>query len=250
MFNSWLHDKIEEFLKTLEYDLSQSNSLIDISSTLGQSMYFGLSFSRIGFDFRGLIAPIFLKVIQKNLTSSMVKVTQQFELDIENFTLINKEAPLLKRTATKFNDGEEENNHPPETLMDFQPLAIYCNGLLGVFNELRICSPIAIVHSFVVSLEASLTTVAKNILGFYRGEQQAFGSKEKENFSKLCSCFAYDLIPFLQNCINLIFPSSKVAAYLGINLPTLQKEALTVLRNQKILEVIEHLLPDRVDMKV
>ena len=249
MFNSWLHEKIEEFLKTLENDLSQSSSLMDISSTLGQTMYFGLSFSRIGFDFRGLIAPIFLKVIQRNLANSLLKVTKQFEIDIENYTLINKDTPLLKRNTPKFNEEDEENNHPPETLMDFQPLAIYCNGLLGIFNELRICSPIAIVHSFVISLEASLAAVAKNILVFYRGEQQAFGVKEKENFLKFCSCFAYDLIPFLQNCINLIFPAVKVAAYLGINLPTLQKEALTVLRSQKILELIDHLLPDRIEAK-
>jgi hypothetical protein len=252
MFDSWLHEKIEEFLKTLENDLSHSNStILDTNSVLGQCMYFGLSFSRIGFDFRGLIAPIFLKIIVKNVNSSLLKVTRQFEYDMENYTLINKETPFLKRGQSKYeeeSDVAEKSNNPPETLLDYQPLAIYCNGILGIFNDLRICSPIAIVNSFVMALEASLETVCKCILAFYRSEQQAFGLKEKENFMKLVSCFAYELIPYIQHCINLIFPSDKVAGYLGINLLTLQKEGLTSLRPAKILDPIQHLLPDRSDV--
>lgn len=49
MFSSWLHEKLDEFLRQLESDLGQcNNSLMDISSILGQCMYFGVSFSRIG----------------------------------------------------------------------------------------------------------------------------------------------------------------------------------------------------------
>lgn len=252
MFDSWLHEKIEEFLKTLENDLSHSNStILDINSVLGQCMYFGLSFSRIGFDFRGLIAPIFLKIIVKNVNGSLLKVTKQFELDMENYTLINKETPMLKRTQTKYEEDSEvveKGNNPPDSLLDYQPLAIYCNGILGIFNDLRICSPIAIVNTFVTALEASLETVCKSILSFYRSEQQAFGIKEKENFMKLVSCFAYELIPYIQHCIHMIFPSDKVAAYLGINLLTLQKEGLISLKTTKILEPIQYLLPDRSDI--
>lgn len=252
MFNSWIHEKIEEFLKTLENDLSHSNStILDINSVLGQCMYFGLSFSRIGFDFRGLMAPIFLKVIVKNVNGNLIKVTRQFEMDMENYTLINKETPTMRRSQAKYEDEEEENkdpefnNSPPESLLDYQPLALYCNGLLGIFNELRICSPIAMVNTFAMSLETSLEAVCKSILRFYKDEQQAFGVKEKENFIKFLSTFAYELIPYVQHCINLLFPPEKVSNYLGINLLSLQKEGLTSLKPQQILEPINHLLPDR-----
>jgi conserved oligomeric Golgi complex subunit 8 len=128
-------------------------------------------------------------------------------------------------------------NSPPESLLDFRPLAVYCNALLNIFNELRVCSPVAVLHSFVLSLEVSLENIAKSILSFYRSEQQAFGMKEKENFLRMCSCFSFDLIPYIQHCVSLIFPPSNKLVH---NL-----EALTTLRTAKILEPIEHLLPDQ-----
>lgn len=213
---------------------------MDISTILGQSMYFGVSFSRIGVDFRAQIAPIFLKAISKYLSVSVLKATKQFEIDIERFTLINKDLASFKRSI-KLDDSNtskiDNSSSPPESLLDFTPLAVYCNALLNIFNELRICSPVAIIQPFINALEVSLENVSKCILSFYRGEQQAFGLKEKENFSKMCGCFSFELIPFIQNCVNIIFPPNNKLAP--------QMEQLTVLKHEKILEPIEHLLPDR-----
>lgn len=58
-----------------------------LSSLLGQSMYFGLSFSRVGADFRALIAPIFVKTVINNFTSAVRKATKRFDVDMEKFTL-------------------------------------------------------------------------------------------------------------------------------------------------------------------
>jgi conserved oligomeric Golgi complex subunit 8 len=235
IFNSWLHEKIDDFLRMLENDLNQCNSsLMDISSILGQCMYFGVSFSRIGVDFRAQIAPIFLKAITKYLNMSVIKATKQFELDMENFTLINKDVSSYKRHTNE--ETEENENTPPDSLLDFNPLAVYCNAVLNLFNELRVCSPIAIVQPFVLALEVSLENVAKAILSFYRSEQQAFGMKEKENFLKMCTCFSFELLPYIQHCISLIFPTNNKLVH--------SIESITTLRIQKILEPIEHLLPN------
>lgn len=238
VFNSWIHEKIDDFLRMVENDLLQcnSNSLQDIGSLLGQCMYFGVSFSRIGIDFRAQVAPIFLKAITKHLNMSVIKCTRQLEFDMEHFTLINKDILTHKRHQRAGDVTEKSSNSPPECLLNWTPLAVYCNGLLNIFNELRVCSPTAVIHPFIMALETSLETVAKALLSLYRSEQQAFGLKEKENFQKLCSCFCYELLPYIQNCLNLIFPPCNKIVH--------NVENFTTMRNDKILEPIMHLIPD------
>lgn len=216
-----------------------------MDTVLGQCMYFGLSFSRVGADFRGLMAPIFIKVISHNVKAALQNVTQQFEVAMDEFTLINKFSSGLSRSKNPA--GENDVNFPPETLLDFYPLAIYCNGILTVFNELRLCAPIALANDVTNMIQSSLESVSRCILSFYRQEQQAFTSNERENFVKLCTCFAYDLVPYLQHVIQTIFPSITLSTHLGITNLALQKEGLMVLKSKQILEPLKNLLPDKVD---
>lgn len=212
-------------------------------------MYFGLSFSRVGADFRGLMAQIFTETITNKYTDSILRRTKQFEVDIENYTLINKPVSSIRRQR-KISTGEgglTDGNQPPETLLEFQPLAVYCNNLLGIFNELRLCAPIAIADAITASLQHSLEVVAKIILSFYKQEQQAFTANERDNFIRLCSCFAYDLVPYIQRCIHFLFPPNLLATHLGINVLQLQKEGLTYLKQKEICQPLEYLLPDKVE---
>lgn len=78
--NSWMHEKIEIFLKTFEVELMNGNlSISEIVAITNQCMYFGSSFSRIGHDFRAQIAPIFIRTISKSLKSILLDITNQFE---------------------------------------------------------------------------------------------------------------------------------------------------------------------------
>lgn len=236
IFSSWMHDKIDDFLKVLESDLEQCNaSLMDISASLAQCMYFGVSFSKIGFDFRARLTPIFIKCITRYITTSIVKITKQLEVEMENFTLINKDIATFKRHITDESTNKNDNA-PPESLLDFNPLAIYCNSMINILNELRVCSPTAVAQVFVASVEVSMENVAKSILSFYRSEHQVFGMKEKENFMKMCMCFAFELLPFIQNCIALIFPpNNKICQNI---------ETIMQLNSKKILDPIEHFIPE------
>lgn len=93
---------------------------------------------------------VYLESNIEDLNSAVIRVTRHFELDID--TLINKDIASFKRqTMNESTEHAEGNtNSPPESLMDFQPLAINSNGLINIFNELRVYSRNAIAHPLVL----------------------------------------------------------------------------------------------------
>lgn len=243
IFHAWINTKINNFLKTLEIDLNRGE-LTSFENILGQCMYFGLSFSRVGADFRTLLVPIFVKIIAKNFNARISKVTDQFELDMDNYTFINK---MSINVLSAIGKSDPQSLSPPETLLNFQPLALYCNGVLSALNEFRNCAPITLVNEVTIRLEHSLKIVANSISKFYRQEQQALGAKERDNFVKFCCAFAYDLTPYIQRCIHDVFPIALLTSHLSINAIALQKSGMSYLNKKKILEPLEYLLPDKVE---
>ncbi|KAH8306719.1 hypothetical protein KR044_009095 [Drosophila immigrans] len=248
LFQAWLHNKINSFLLTLESDLERGVSSME--TVLGQCMYFGLSFSRVGADFRGLIAPIFVRMVCKKFETTIAEVNENFEQELDKFTLINKvtlhSRKQLNTAAVSSSDQKTESYAPPETLLDFYPLAALCNGYLNALNELRLCAPFAVATDVTSCLQQSLEFVAHRVLAFYRQEQQAFTGNERETFVKLCSCFAYDLVPYVQRCIHGVFPPQSITVNLGISLLQLEQQQLTFLQQHQILEPLKLLLPTKV----
>ena len=69
--------QVSQFLRTLESDLTQGvGGRLD--SVLGQCMYFGLSFSRVGADFRGLLAPIFQEAVLRGFSEAISETNSRF----------------------------------------------------------------------------------------------------------------------------------------------------------------------------
>ncbi|XP_050491286.1 conserved oligomeric Golgi complex subunit 8 [Bombus huntii] len=235
IFYHWVEEKISQFLMTLEQDLPGVTS---IDSILGQCTYFGLSFGRVGADFTGRMSDIFVRVIGEKFESSIRKTTKKFESDMESFTLINKiQKATIKITTTI------KSENPPEQLVEFYPLAEYCNGLISAFNEIRLCPPVALSVFCTKILQESLHNVAKSILLFYKQEQQAFAASERENMLKFIECLSEQLVPYVQYCIHVIFPPNQSAIHLGISENLLQTEGITYLNRDVILEPLAPLLP-------
>lgn len=132
IFFSWIRDKISDFLECLQTDLNRGVKSLD--SILGQCMYFGLSFSRVGCDFRSLMVPIFTKQIQANFQEAMQKTTRNFETNLERYTLINKNL-----TNIPWKTRSDDDNQPPDSLLEFYPLADYLNGMKRTCKTLIIC---------------------------------------------------------------------------------------------------------------
>jgi conserved oligomeric Golgi complex subunit 8 len=158
-----------------------------IDTILGQCTYFGLSFGRVGVDFTGRMSDIFVRVIGERFEQNVRRTTRKFEKDMETFTLINKTQRLDIKTETCINSvsiklylkslhsftiAAVSQENPPEQLVEFYPLAVYCNGIIAAFNELRLCAPVAMSTLCTKLLQESLHNVARAMLVFYKQEQQ------------------------------------------------------------------------------
>ena len=58
-----------------------------MESIMAQSMYFGLSFSRVGADFRPLLVPIFLASIESYFVTQIDRSEDEFKHNMKSFHL-------------------------------------------------------------------------------------------------------------------------------------------------------------------
>ncbi|XP_004704873.1 conserved oligomeric Golgi complex subunit 8 [Echinops telfairi] len=216
IFHGWVLQKVSQFLQVLESDLHRGvGSRLD--SLLGQCMYFGLSFSRVGADFRGQLAPVFQRVAINTFQKAIQEAVEKFQDEMNSYTLTVIPAILgssqIPAATTVAQPGTLQ---PPMVLLDFPPLACFLNNILVAFNDLRLCCPMALAQDVTGTLEDALTKVTKVILAFHRAEEAAFTGGEEELFVQFCTVFLEDLVPYLNRCLQLLFPPAQIAQTLGI----------------------------------
>ena len=71
--------------------------------------------------------------------------------------------------------------------------------------------------------------VTRQILVFHRAEESAFSSRERELFVQFCCSYAEDLLPFLNRCLQVLFPPAQVALILGEESPAFSNLGLPAL---------------------
>ncbi|XP_062248072.1 conserved oligomeric Golgi complex subunit 8 [Platichthys flesus] len=245
IFHGWVVQKVAEFLETLERDLQRGvGGRLD--SLLGQCMYFGLSFSRVGADFRGQLAPMFQQVAAETFSRAVQEAMDKFQEDMNLYTLIALPSVLggtIPPVAPSIQPGTLQ---PPMSLLDFQPLACFLNNILTAFNDLRLCCPVGLAHEVTRCLEDALQKVTRHILVFHRAEESAFSSREKELFLQFCCSYAEDLLPFLNRCLQLLFPPAQVALILGVPPTQLHRyDSLGCIDLTAVLEPLDFLLPQK-----
>ncbi|GFO46639.1 conserved oligomeric Golgi complex subunit 8 [Plakobranchus ocellatus] len=241
LFHSWVLQKISQFLATLERDLEEGvGGRLD--SILGQCMYFGLSFSRVGADFRGLLAPIFERTALHYFEAALAEANKKFEENMQSYNLLGfTTTGGLPFGVTSSQSGQL---YPPTTLLDFYPLAAYCNHVLTAFNDLRLCSPLNLALEVPASLDRSLQEVNRVILAFFRAEETTFNQAEKEQFEHFCATYATDLLPYLSRCVQALFPPQQLAKALGLSLTEVHKKGgLGQLDVPSIIAPVQHLMP-------
>lgn len=68
---------------------------------------------------------------------------------------VSKAGPLQQATWGPNDDPSK----PPPTLMDHAPLAIFTNGVLAAFNELRHCAPLSLAPAVASLLQVGHSPV-------------------------------------------------------------------------------------------
>nr|XP_046254231.1 conserved oligomeric Golgi complex subunit 8 [Scatophagus argus] len=245
IFHGWVIQKVAEFLETLERDLQRGvGGRLD--SLLGQCMYFGLSFSRVGADFRGQLAPMFQRVAAETFCTAVEEAVDKFQEDMNLYTLIALPSVLGGTIPPVAPSTQAGTLQPPMSLLDFQPLACFLNNILTAFNDLRLCCPIGLAQDVTGCLEDALKKVTRQILVFHRAEESAFSSREKELFVQFCSSYADDLLPFLNRCLQVLFPPAQLALILGVPPTQLHRYgSLGCINLSAVLQPLDFLLPQR-----
>ncbi|XP_067105298.1 conserved oligomeric Golgi complex subunit 8 [Osmerus mordax] len=245
IFHGWVVQKVAEFLETLDKDLQRGvGGRLD--SLLGQCMYFGLSFSRVGADFRGQLAPMFQRVATDTFRKAIHEAGDKFQEDMNMYTLISLPSMLGGTIPPVAPSTQPGTLQPPMALLDFPPLACFLNNILTAFNDLRLCCPIGLAQEVTKYLEDALFKVTKLILVFHRAEESAFSSREKELFVQFCCAFAEDMVPFLNRCLQVLFPPSQLALVLGVPPTQVHKyDSLGCIDVHMVLQPLEFVLPER-----
>ncbi|CAJ1049905.1 conserved oligomeric Golgi complex subunit 8 [Xyrichtys novacula] len=250
IFHGWVVQKVAEFLETLDRDLQRGvGGRLD--SLLGQCMYFGLSFSRVGADFRGQLAPMFQRVAAQTFQGAVQEAVEKFQEDMNLYTLISLPSVLGGTIPPVAPSTQPGTLQPPMSLLDFQPLACFLNNVLTAFNDLRLCCPIGLAQEVTKCLEDAVKLVTRQILVFHRAEESAFSSREKELFVQFCSAYAEDLLPFLNRCLQVLFPPAQLALILGLPVTQLHKHgSLGSIDLSAVLEPLDFVLPERETLPV
>uniref|UniRef100_A0A914USC1 Conserved oligomeric Golgi complex subunit 8 n=1 Tax=Plectus sambesii TaxID=2011161 RepID=A0A914USC1_9BILA len=216
ILHSWMHEKVQRFLEMLQTDLQRGvGGRLD--SLLAQTMYFGLSFGRVGADFRSLAAPLFEHAAFSDFSSAVDSATARLlNAMVTNFLPdVHPGSHKAASSAMSTSEGKQDLS-PPMTLMDWTPLAVYCNTLLGSFNTIRVCLPLTLAPRVARSLQDSLLTIVTTLA---TSAHQGFQQLSRDNQAKLravCSLLTDDLTLFLNRCLEALFPTKAIATILGV----------------------------------
>lgn len=242
IFHSWMTMKISWFLHTLETDIGM-NLGGRIDSVFAQCMYFGLSFSRVNIDFRPLLIPIFQNAVFHKFQSDIELCTQKFEKAIKMYVFSS-----FTNTAILVPSLSDDSLQPPNCLLDFQPLAQYCNDVLSALNDLKLCCSYALSADIIKILTKSLELMIKTLIDIYYHRKLSNNEQEKEHFIRFCFLLSSELVPHFNKCLSIFFSPEDISQVLGISSMEFKKfEYLCKLDSKKIVKSLEIVLPTKDD---
>lgn len=235
---------IEPYLQTLSSFLFYGLSMDDDSKTtkpkhygnplsgeqvaklLETCMYTGATLSRVGADFRVLMASMFTKRVTTEWTFRLRLALEQFQSRMQQYDL-NAQAhksnlhqhgssttstPLSPQDEQVHSTSSDSHNNPPRILLQHEPLAELLNAVLTALNELRQCCPVSITKTVMHSMRDDLLLPLYEHLMVFRDDKTrewnkstTTDSKELTIFKNLCKCVCREFTNHLVQCMQKLF---------------------------------------------
>jgi len=235
VFTGWLSRRVDKFLAQVVAALDGGTPPSE--ALLGQAMYFGLSFARVGFDFRPLLAPVFVSSVLRRFSSSLAPSSALSSLPGH---LSSLHLPRLPAPAPP---PRPDPATPPLALMDFPPLAHLANSVLGALNALRACAPVAACARVTREVEGLLVGAARAVADWQAAGCRSWGEPEERGFARLVQAIQILLLPHLQAALQAVFPPAHLAQVTGMSREQLASAGLGHLSSSSILLPLAAFLP-------
>lgn len=208
ILTSWAQHRVCLYLDALHAYLPLIKEGGSLSSVLEHSMYCGMSLGRVGLDFRGLLPPVFEKCMAALFSTALSNALEAFHVTLERHKWVAMPnipyAPKRQSSSNGDKGGEAEAGEgmedlsPPHVLMEHLPLAVFVNGILQAFNELRHCTPLALRIPVGQSLQDAILAVASALAHFHA--TRVLSESEAPLFEGACKVLADVVAPYVAAC--------------------------------------------------
>ena len=102
-----------------------------------------------------------------NVTHSITSWFYRFSEAMQSYTLLGAQTATAVPTST-YSLASTGKNQPPLILMQYPPLAVYCNQIVTALNDLRLCAPLSLGCKVANTLHLSLAGAAQVLLAYHR----------------------------------------------------------------------------------
>lgn len=224
---SWAEHRVCLYLEALRRHLPRITEGGSLASVLEHCMYCGMSLARVGLDIRGLLPPIFEACVLNMFSKAVGTAVDTFlmVLDTHKWTSMpsmaarsrgrssssadpaaaaSSDAAVPSPAANGAHGGDPST--PPYALMDHVPLAIFVNGLLSAFNELRHCAPLSLATALASILQEALTRICTGTAHY--SAARTLNSSEQPLFTAAAKAQCDLVVPYAVSCYQRVYPQS------------------------------------------
>ncbi|GBC10851.1 hypothetical protein RclHR1_09960002 [Rhizophagus clarus] len=253
-YTIYILDQLTSVLAEFTPFITDTQSL---SSILTQLMYCGMSFGRVGVDFRHLVTGYFEEAVERIIKKIISDGTQVFldelkeaikNVDVPNTWMVSDKKsvnafesipsirPSSSSSISSTNSSATVTSSftPLVILLDYPPIAYLTNSYLTAFNSLRVIAPTSLYYTLGIYLSQNLLTISESLRDY--GELLIKNNHDTTILQGFNATFAKSFVPFITRCY--------VDGVYGGSLGDEGDEAhLKVIDQTKILDTLKEFLP-------